>query len=88
MDILKQADNLVNGDRQKAYDHPSRNFQRTADLWNGYLDAIEHKKLDPKDVAFMMMLVKMGREIYKHSDDSLVDLVGYTLCLEKIIKDK
>ena len=84
MNILQKAQQLVEGDRQKDYDSPDKNFQRTANLWNGYLDSIGDRKLTPNDIAMMMVLLKISREIYKHKEDSVVDAVGYLYCLYKI----
>jgi len=84
-DIAQQASEIVNGDRQKDYDHPIRNFQRMADLWNGYLKARGFEvTLNSRDVAQMSVLLKMAREMYKHKEDNLTDIIGYTLCLDKI----
>ena len=86
MNILKQADKLVNGDRQKAYDHPKKNFQRIADLWSAYLKGREGD-LRPEDVAQMLILLKVAREMFKHKDDNVVDGIGYFLCLDKIVNE-
>lgn len=81
--ILEQAQKLVEGDRQQSYDHPIKNFQRIADLWNGYLKT-RTGELTPKDVALMMVLLKIGREVYRHTDDNLIDCAGYIFCADKI----
>jgi hypothetical protein len=82
MNILKQAEETV-FQRQGTYDKPENNFQRIADLWNAYLKAKPTKgDITPKDVALMMVLLKISRELYEHKIDNLVDAAGYIQCAE------
>lgn len=86
MNALEEALKIVTGDRQKDYDHPSRNFQRIADLWNGYSKAKDWGiTFNTEDVAMLMVLAKIGRQAYKHKQDNLVDIAGYIACLDRII---
>lgn len=71
--ILQQAELLVGGDRQKAYGHPSVDFERTAALWSAALGI----KIAKEMVPIFMMLVKISREINRHKEDNLIDLAGY-----------
>ncbi len=86
--VCQEADRIVYGDREKTYDHPARNFERTALLWNSYLMARYGPnivgELDVYDVARMMSLLKLARQIHKHSHDNLVDQIGYIACEAKI----
>jgi Domain of unknown function (DUF6378) len=86
--VCEEANRIVYGDREKTYDHPSRNFDRTVQMWNGYLRAKyeEHAiDLDSHDVAWMMALLKLAREIHTHKRDNVVDAIGYIACVEKMI---
>jgi hypothetical protein len=80
--IANEAVDLVTGDRQKAYGHPSKNFQETADLWSVVLGI----PVTPEQVALCMVQVKIAREIHNPKRDNLVDAIGYLLaydaCLE------
>jgi hypothetical protein len=76
--LLDEAYSLVTGDRQQAYDHPARNFDRIARLWSVALD----KDVTPEDVAICMVLVKIAREVHSPKFDNRVDAVGYLLTLE------
>jgi hypothetical protein len=88
MNILKQAEQTV-FQRQGTYDKPENNFKRICDLWNAYLDGKEQAlPLTPKDVAMMMVLVKIGREVFKHKEDNLIDGCGYLQCAQLIEEDK
>ncbi|MEV4127133.1 DUF6378 domain-containing protein [Nocardia sp. NPDC049707] len=77
--VLREAETLVCGDREEQYGHPGENLQRIADYWNRYLtDALgPHDPLAPRDVALMMVLVKVAREAAGHKQDSCVDIAGY-----------
>jgi hypothetical protein len=78
--LLDEAYGLVTGDRQKAYDHPARNFDRIARLWSVALD----KEITPQDVAICMVLVKIAREVHSPKRDNRLDAVGYLLTLEAL----
>lgn len=80
--VADDASEAVNGSRQETYGHPYDDFSRTAKMWSGYLGI----EVAPEDVANMQIIVKLSRlkNCPKHRD-SLVDVVGYALCEEKII---
>ena len=84
MNILDEANKVVNGDRQADYDHPSRNFQRIADLWNGYMKARKPGEFTPVDVGYLMILAKIGRGVFKYKADTYIDIAGYAACNDKI----
>jgi hypothetical protein len=78
----------VYGPRQAAYGHPRDNFQRTADLWNGYLLATGRSSdaIGPADVAQMMVLLKMARLMQTPDHrDSVVDMAGYTATYARVV---
>jgi len=91
--VCEEAQRIVYGDREKTYDHPARNFERTALLWNAHLQAkyphifnvhLRFNGLDVHDVAWMMMQLKQAREIHQHKRDNLVDAIGYIACDQKM----
>lgn len=81
--LQKAAEATTQGARD--YDPPEVNFKRIALLWSAYLQGrgIEIT-ITPKDVALMMVLFKTAREIGGTKTDNLVDMIGYTLCAEKL----
>jgi hypothetical protein len=85
MNVLKEADKLIHGNRDKSYGPPAENFQRIADLWTVILGA----KVSLTEVALCMVSVKMARLVAtpKHLD-SVVDIAGYAGCLGDIIEDE
>lgn len=86
--IAEEASRIVYGDREQTYDDPYSNFQRIAHMWTGTL----LKKLAPgmqitaRDVAVCMVQVKVAREAHKPQRDNRVDIIGYALCLDRIVQ--
>lgn len=90
--ILQEAERIVNGPRAQYYGPPAENFQRIADLWNGYLlakavDGNGCGDLTTRDVAALMALMKLARLMHTYHRDSVVDLAGYAACMEKLEGD-
>lgn len=88
MNILEEASKVI-FQRQGTYDSPENNFGRIVDLWNAYLKGKkEPLPLTKKDVAMMMVLMKIGREVFQHKKDNLVDAAGYIQCAQIIEEEK
>lgn len=84
-DILTEANNLVNGERNSSYGDPLDDFSTTASFWQTYLsrtmDARGELKIEPHDVAIMMSLLKVARMSWSPDKrDHWADLAGYTAC--------
>ena len=81
-DVLTQAANMVNGDRQDDYGTPEQNFERIALLWTCYLGERRLRdEITPVDVAAMMALLKIARIASGHGKkDNWIDLAGYAAC--------
>lgn len=78
-DIVTEALQLITGERHEEYGAPERNFDVIAHLWNAYLAGIDHY-LTAADVASMMMLLKMARNMTGSGKrDTDIDLIGYAL---------
>lgn len=90
MSILKEANTIIYGDREKTYGHPAKNLKTIAKMWNAYLDAktTDRGELNAKDVASMMVLLKTARLANDPSHrDSLVDICGYAALIERCDED-
>lgn len=81
--ILREAETLITGDRNKNYGSPTENFDTTAALWNLQLG----HKLKPgesftaTDVALLMVQLKMARLKTSTSNrDHYLDIAGYIAC--------
>lgn len=76
-EILEEAADLVDGERNAQYGDPRQDFQRTADMWSAYLGV----EIQPHDVAALMALLKVSRIRWSpQKKDSWVDLAGYAAC--------
>ena len=73
-EILKRADEIINGERQDRYGNAEDNFDLIGDLWSAYLG----KDIIATDVAHMMTLFKIARAKTGVGDaDSYIDAAGY-----------
>ena len=80
-EILRQAKELITGDRNDTHGDAFQNHAEIAEFWNIFLD----KKLKPmasltaEDVALMMVLMKISRNNQgkKSNIDNFIDMCGY-----------
>lgn len=72
-DILKQADDIVNGERQEDYGSPLDNMTRIASFWSEIVGV----EVTPYKAALMMAALKLARECAGYKVDNLVDMAGY-----------
>ena len=79
-DILSQAKTIVDGLRGDDYYDPVKNFRDISVLSS----IMTRKELTPEDCCKVLMAVKLTREAFKHKEDNLIDLAGYTYILEKL----
>lgn len=76
-EILKRADEIINGQREQDYGSAERNFGLIGQLWTVYLDHL----VTAEDVANMMTLFKIARiKTGRGTEDSYIDAVGYMAC--------
>lgn len=88
MSILKEAEEIIYGDREQTYGHPAKNLETIAKMWTAYLHGTGVLDLDvgfeAKDVALMMALLKIARLANNPTHhDSLVDGAGYLALVER-----
>ena len=76
-EVLKKALEAVNGTRRENYGSVEDSFQCIASYWSTYLN----KDVSPKDVANMMILMKVARLTgVPGNTDTYVDIAGYAAC--------
>lgn len=80
-----EAKEIVLGARRYDYGHPYENFLRIARLWDSWLQPklVDGAEIDHRDVAMMMILLKMAREQNAPKPDNLVDIVGYAYAYDE-----
>lgn len=84
MNVLEEAQKIVEGDRKEEYGDMKESFNRIANMWSAYTGL----RLSAHDVANMMILLKVSRN--KNSPlkmDNIVDIVGYSICYEQLINE-
>lgn len=85
-DILEAASKVVYAeDKEHDYGKPEDNFATIAKLWNTYLEATcddpdRSVCLGSRDVAVMMILLKIARLSMSNKADHWVDIAGYAAC--------
>lgn len=79
--ILEEAQEIIYGDREKTYGHPSKNLTLIAQFWSAHLD----KEISATDVCIMMCLLKLAR-LKNQPDhrDSVTDTAGYAALIERV----
>lgn len=73
-ELLKEAAELINGERAKNYGEPEQSFENIAQHWATYLGI----PISVHDVAMMMVLLKVSRggRTRAHRDNP-IDICGY-----------
>jgi len=86
MTAIDEAKNIIYGDREETYGSPAINLQRIAHQWNLYILNKYNVKLtiNDEDVCWMMMLLKMSRQMHQHKQDNLIDAIGYLALIDRI----
>ena len=84
--ILKIAEDLIYGDREKDYGNTLDNFTDIATGW----EVLFKVKITPEQVGLAMAWLKICRANKDNAEktDSIIDCAGYMGCIEKIKKDK
>jgi hypothetical protein len=78
-EALESASLIVRA-RKETHGKPCETHDHIAKLWNAYLSAggFAGKPLNGSDVAYMMLLLKIGRQFNApYNADSILDVVGY-----------
>lgn len=85
--ILQEADQIAGEDRSRDYGHPIHNFNRIARFWDAYMQGRNPGPITPEDVAAMMILMKIAREMHTKKRDNLLDIAGYIKCWDMLGDD-
>ena len=73
---LSLAESAVCVERAECYGAVEDNFGEIAKLWSVYTGA----EIESRDVAAMMVLLKIARAKSGRKDDNWVDIAGYAAC--------
>lgn len=78
--ILDEASEVVFGDREATYGHPSINLERIAAFWA----VVFGHPITIEQVCHAMIAVKLARAIHSPNHrDTMVDICGYAALLER-----
>lgn len=66
--------------RRRQYGSPVAEFRRVAALWTAILGT----PVEPRQVGLCMIALKLAREVYRHKQDNLTDIAGYSDCLQHL----
>jgi hypothetical protein len=88
-DILREAYDLITGDRQRDYDHPLDDYSKVVEIFEGMTGI----RLTVEQAILFMVSVKMARIRTNLSKgqlhhDSVVDAAGYLGCLSMAHEEK
>lgn len=76
--ILDEVRKTIVTEKVDEYGRPEDNFQTIANYWNNYLSGSKNRfNITAKDVAIMMILLKIARTQNGNKHDTYVDMVGY-----------
>lgn len=76
-DVLLEAKQLIEGDRNITYGEPTQNFTNIAGMWNILFAHKLNEPFTPRDVAQAMIALKQCRTITQPKRDNFVDIAGY-----------
>lgn len=85
------ADLVIDGERRHTYGDAKESTERIAKFWNVYLsDRLDESTapLDAEDVAMMMVLMKVSRQMWSDHRDNLVDICGYAELANLILDEE
>lgn len=74
--LLEDAKRIVCGERADQHGGVGDSFCNIARLWAAYL----HEEIKPRDVANMMILLKIARNNQNIHRDNWIDIAGYAAC--------
>lgn len=87
--VLEEALRITSGSRRRDYDSARANHERIAGAWNWFLGSrpvqdTPFVPLSAADVASLMILLKLARNLYSSKRDNMVDVAGYARCMAQI----
>ena len=83
-EILREASNLIHGQRQADYGTPSENFANIAERWTQHMG----NYVSSYEVCIMMADLKLGRLAKgDYHKDSIADAIGYLALAYELHKE-
>jgi hypothetical protein len=82
--ITTEAEEIVNGERRQDYGDYRDEANKLAQVWTVILDGKLKEPLTAEDIPKLMIALKLLRETNKAKRDNRVDMVGYTILLDRL----
>jgi hypothetical protein len=86
--ILHEAHRLTHGDRNKDYGHPLDDYSKNAGAINALFKHKLREDFTAADVALIMVVVKLSRQVNRPKRDNMVDAAGYAWVANACIEEK
>lgn len=78
--VLQEAKRLITGVRNVTYGTPTQNFTNIAAVWSVLLRHKLTEDLTAREVADLMIALKLCRNVAQSKCDTYVDIAGYAGC--------
>lgn len=85
--ILLEAQRLTHGDRNKDYGHPLDDYSKNAGAINVLFKHKLREDFTAADVALIMVIVKLSRQVNRPKRDNMVDAAGYAWVANACIEE-
>jgi hypothetical protein len=86
--ILLEAQRLTHGDRNADYGHPLDDYSKNAGAINALFAHKLRENFTAADVALIMVVVKLSRQVNRPKRDNMVDAAGYAWVANACIEEK
>lgn len=87
LEFINKASEIITGERAEQYGDATTSFQNIADFWSVYLSRIMGSgvMITPRNVADMMILLKISRTAMDFHEDSYIDIIGYAALVNVVV---
>lgn len=87
LEFINKASEIITGERAEQYGDATTSFQNIADFWSVYLSRIMGSgvMITPRNVADMMILLKISRTATDFHEDSYIDIIGYAALVNVVV---
>ena len=82
--ILREAEEIIYGDREQTYGRPDKNLNCIAAMWTAYMQNTGRDYVTAHDVCMMMACLKIARQAHSFKRDNLVDGCGYLALADRL----
>ena len=87
LEFINKASEIITGERAEQYGDATTSFQNIADFWSVYLSRVvgSDVMITSRNVADMMILLKISRTATDFHEDSYIDIIGYAALVNVVV---